>query len=182
MLELRTLARTEIELIWIIDRSEVIHTLYRLEGNELVCVLAYFDAHGWPPGETEQNTPRLYECFDRGGACLGMFDEDVLVGAAVVDTLPRGPAGEQRQLLFLFVSRSYRGQGIGRTLVKAAQDFARAQGAMMLYISATPSENTVNFYRGGWRVTGHPTRHRTLGAGAGGHSFPLPRVSTTRLQ
>ncbi len=148
MRQLRALSRTELELIWTIDRSEVIHTLYRLEGEKLVAFQAYFDMHGWPPGETEHNTPRLYACFDRGGACLGMFDEDQLIGAAVVDTLPRGPAGEQRQLLFLFVSRAYRGQGIGRTLVNAAQDFAHAQGATMLYISATPSENTVQFYLG----------------------------------
>jgi GNAT superfamily N-acetyltransferase len=148
MVQLRPLARTELELIWTIDRSEVIHFIYRMEGETLTRVPDYFEAHGWPPGEVEQNTPQLYTCFDRGGACLGMFDGDQLVGAAVVDTLPRGPKGDQRQLKYLFVSRAYRGQGIGRTLVQAAQDFARGLGATALYISATPTENTVNFYRG----------------------------------
>jgi GNAT superfamily N-acetyltransferase len=48
---------------------------------------------------------------------------------------------------YLYVSRSHRQQGIGRALFREAQAIAHARGAQALYISATPTENTVNFYR-----------------------------------
>src|SRR6266496_6627901 len=47
---------------------------------------------------------------------------------------------------YLYVSRSHRQQGIGRALFREAQAIAHARGAQALYISATPTENTVNFY------------------------------------
>jgi len=46
---------------------------------------------------------------------------------------------------------------LGRRLFELAKATAREQGAKQLYISATPSENTVNFYlRLGCRVTAQP--------------------------
>ena len=50
------------------------------------------------------------------------------------------------QLKFLPVSCAYRRQGLGNKLFELATDMARRQGAKGLYISATPSEITVNFY------------------------------------
>jgi GNAT superfamily N-acetyltransferase len=44
------------------------------------------------------------------------------------------------------VSRSYRHKGLGTRLFELAKATARRRGAKRLYISATPSENTVNFY------------------------------------
>jgi predicted N-acetyltransferase YhbS len=51
------------------------------------------------------------------------------------------------QLKFLHVSNSIRKQGLGRKLFEIAAEHAKNMGAAKLYISATPSENTVNFYR-----------------------------------
>ncbi len=143
---LRRLLRHDIPLIWTIDRSEEHHAIYQLHDNRLVRVPAYFYGHGWPPDQIEHDTPLLEACFDRGGAFLGMFADTQLVGVAVVDTLPLGEAGSQRQLKYLYVSHGYRGQGIGRRLFAEAQAVVRAQGAEALYISATPTENTINFY------------------------------------
>jgi GNAT superfamily N-acetyltransferase len=147
MLHRRPLERHEIERIWSIDRSEVHHHVYRFEGGDLVCIPDYFDLRGWPPEQVAQDTPVLYACFDRGGAFIGMFDDRHLVGVAVLDTIPLGPAGDQLQLKYLYVSRSYRRQGIGHALLREAQAIARTRGAKALYISSTPTENTVNFYR-----------------------------------
>jgi len=44
------------------------------------------------------------------------------------------------------VSRLYRGKGLGTKLFGLARQTAHARGAKRLYISATPSEKTVNFY------------------------------------
>jgi len=44
------------------------------------------------------------------------------------------------------VSHDHRNQGLGRLLFEQAVERARAMGASRLYISATPSENTVDVY------------------------------------
>jgi len=143
----RQLARDEIETIWTIDRSEVHHHIYQMHGDQLVLTPAYFEAPGWAPGQIEHDTPVLYACFDRGGAFVGMFDDQKLVGVAVVDSLPLGAAGDQLQLKYLYVSRDYRQQGVGTRLFREAGAIARTRGATWLYISATPTENTIHFYQ-----------------------------------
>jgi GNAT superfamily N-acetyltransferase len=144
----RRLARDEIETIWTIDRSEVHHNIYEIRDGQLVLTPSYFDAGGWAPGQIEHDTPLLYACFDRGGAFIGMFDNQKLVGVAVVDSIPLGTAGDQLQLKYLYVSRDYRQQGVGKRLFREASAIARSCGAVWLYISATPTENTVQFYQG----------------------------------
>ena len=57
-----------------------------------------------------------------------------------------GAVGDQMQLAYLYVSRTYRGRGVGMRLFEAAASFAREAGAQALYVSATPTENTVDFY------------------------------------
>src|SRR5580704_18139112 len=44
------------------------------------------------------------------------------------------------------VSNSYRNRGLGTQLFELARATARERGAKRLYISATPSEHTINFY------------------------------------
>lgn len=114
----------------------------------MTLVPAYFEIPGWHPRTIESDTPKLYECFDRGGIFWGAFVGDALVGVSVVDTKPVGSGGDQRQLLFLYVSRSARGRGIGSKLFAAAAKAARGWGAKALYISSVPTQNTVDFYRG----------------------------------
>jgi GNAT superfamily N-acetyltransferase len=144
---MRPLMRDEIETIWTIDRSEVHHQIYQMRDGQLVLTPAYFESHGWAPGQSEQDTPKLYACFDRGGAFVGMFDDRKLVGIAVVDTIPLGAVGDQLQLKYLYVSHSYRQHGVGTRLFREAGAIARARGATWLYISATPTENTIQFYQ-----------------------------------
>ncbi len=110
---------------------------------------------GWPPGEADIYLPILLETFDRGGYFDAAFDGERLAGAAVVDPRPRGKLGELVQLEFFHVSRPYRKAGLGSALFERAELAAVAFGARGLYISATPSENTVNFYmaRGAVPVT-----------------------------
>jgi GNAT superfamily N-acetyltransferase len=154
---IRTLTQGEIELIWTIDRSEVHHHIYQVVDGQLTLLPAYFEIPGWHPRMIETDTPKLHECFDRGGVFLGSFDRDTLIGVSVVDTKPVGSAGDHVQLLYLYVSRSARGHGVGSALFAAAAEAARALGAKALYISAVPTENTVNFYlRRGSSLTTDP--------------------------
>ena len=157
MLTFRNLSREEIAQVWSIDRSEVIDKIYHLENGSLVLRSEHHDVQGWPPSEAELYGPMLFECFDRGGWCYGQFDDERLVGVAILDSRFIGPRHDQLQLKFLHVSNAYRGRGIGRQLFELAKATARKKGARQLYVSATPSENTINFYlRSGCRVTAQP--------------------------
>ena len=142
----RELTRAEVGQIWSIDRSEVIENLYFYENGELVLKPEHYEMKGWPPGEDQLYTPILLDCFDRGSWFYVLFDADQLVGIAILESKFIGSAKDQLQLKFLHVSNGYRGQGWGKKLFRLSQDKAREKGAKRLYISATPSEHTINFY------------------------------------
>jgi predicted N-acetyltransferase YhbS len=152
---LKELERHEIGAVWSIDRAEVIDEIYRREGDELVCKPEHHDVKGWPPGEKERYGPILLDCFDHGGTFYGAFADDTLVGATVLESRFIGREKDQLQLKFLHVSRRHRRAGLGSLLFTKAVARARELGARRLYISATPSGNTIRFYlRRGCRATG----------------------------
>ena len=142
----RDLTREEIPRVWSIDRSELVENVYRLESGVLVMRPHHIDVRGWPPGEAEMYTPILIECFDRGGWFHGLFEGEAIVGAVVVDNKRIGKRGDRLQLEFLHVSSAYRKRGLGSRLFEMARSVARERGAKRMYVSATPSENTLNFY------------------------------------
>ncbi len=157
MINFHILFRLEIPQIWTIDRTEIIENIYALENGALVLKPEYFHAHGWPPGEDEKYTPILLACFDRGGWFCGAFDEDRLAGIAVLENKFIGPAHDTLQLSFLHVSYPYRGTGLGKDLFERARTEAKVRGAEQMYVSATPSEHTIQFYlRRGCTVTPEP--------------------------
>lgn len=146
-MEIRPLTRDQIEHVWSIDRSEIIENIYTLKDGELVLHPEFCDAPGWEEGEPEKYTPLLQESFDRGGQFFGAFDGGKLAGAAIVDSIWRGPRKDLLQLSFLHVSHAYRGRRLGVRLFERSRQAAKERGAKGFYISATPSEHTVNFYR-----------------------------------
>ena len=145
-MEMRSLARDEVALIWTIDRSEVHHHTYGVREGQLVRTPNYFEVPGWRPDAVEKETAALLDCFDRGGTFLGVFDAKALIGIGVLESARVGRANDQMQLAYLYVSRAYRGRGVGMQLFEAAVSLAREAGANALYVSATPTENTVDFY------------------------------------
>jgi len=145
-MNIRLLEREEVPLVWQIDRREVIHNIYNLRDGELVLVPEYFDVQGWPPGEAKHYTPMLLDCFDRGGTFWGAFEDGTIVGTAILESKFIGSNGDTLQLKFLHVSHGQRKQRLGRKLFNLAAEKAASLGAKKLYISATPSENTINFY------------------------------------
>jgi GNAT superfamily N-acetyltransferase len=144
---LRQLDLEEIDRMWTIDRTEVIERVYRVEEGKLVLRPDYFHAHGWPPGSISETMPRLLDCHAYGGEFWAMFDGEKLVAAAVLEARFIGAERDTLQLKWLHVSNGYRDQGVGRRLFLHAAERARLRGARRMYISATPSEHTVDFYR-----------------------------------
>jgi len=145
-IDLRPMKRDEIALIWTIDRQETITGFYKVVAGELRLQPEPFQAEGWHPSEPAHYTPILQGCFDRGGAFVGAFDGARLAGVAVLETDFIGQPPDQLQFYFLHVSHAYRGLGLGARLFDAIAEQARQRGARRLYVSATPSENTVRFY------------------------------------
>src|ERR1700722_5201878 len=75
-------------------------------------------------------TERLdYWLDDPSGWLLGADDEGVLIGVAALGVLPGlATAGKFGRLLTLVVDERYRGRGVGRSLVAAVEEHARAIG------------------------------------------------------
>lgn len=147
MREVRELQREEIPSVWSIDRTELIENLYLYQNGELVLSKQRFDMKGWPEGEPEAYTPHLLESYDQGAVFLGVFELGKLIAAASLDNVWRGEQKDLLQLSFLHVSHAYRGEGLAGMLFQHCVEMAIQKGAKGLYISATPSENTVHFYQ-----------------------------------
>lgn len=146
-MEIRLLERGELDLLWSIDRAEEIDHMFVYANGDLLLRPERHDVTGWPPEELERNREILADCFAHGGFFEGAFEGDRLVGAAVLEQRFIGEHRDTLQLKFLHVSRAQRGRGLGATLFSQAAERARSLGARSLYISATPSEATVRFYR-----------------------------------
>lgn len=147
-MQIRPLERSELKDVWSIDRSERIERMYGLGPGGLELREEHHELSGWPIGEADEYHPLLLDCFDRGGVCLGAFDRSHrLVGAVFLESRRIGAGRDTLQLTFLHVDRAHRDTGVGGRLFDHACEAARALGARCLYVSATPSENTIDFYR-----------------------------------
>ncbi|HBS5781590.1 TPA: GNAT family N-acetyltransferase [Klebsiella aerogenes] len=140
------LSRQQLDRLWEIDRSEIIDTLYKLDNGRLQAYPQYYDVRGWDPHDRQVYTPIHEACYDRGGIFFAFFEQNKIIAAAAMDTLPRGEKGDLRQLLFFYVGAAQRGQGWGRRLCDYALQQLPALGASGLYISSIPNKSTVDFY------------------------------------
>ncbi|UDI93956.1 GNAT family N-acetyltransferase [Pseudomonas sp. IAC-BECa141] len=158
MLIERALTESDLPRLALIDRSELVEECYRVENGELILYPARFDMRGWPEGEAEENARVLEKCWRSGGWLHGIFDGETLVAAVVVDNRVIHNQGlNMRQLKFLHISRVWRGHGLGGRLFALACAHGREVGAEALYVSATESRNTVEFYqRQGCRLLAQP--------------------------
>jgi len=148
--EIRRLARTELSLVGEIDRTEHIDLLYEQRGTELVerpgdWSAAAWDADGHSEHSVEAKRDELEHYVDAGGIAFGAFMDGRLVGIGVVVPHLRPAVA---QLAFLHVTQTLRATGIGSRLSGELEQVARAAGDSSMVVSATPSANTVRFYKG----------------------------------
>jgi GNAT superfamily N-acetyltransferase len=157
-LSIRRVERDELERIRDIDRSEVIRTGYRQEGQEIIALAVNWDDGGWLEGDGEHSFAQMIRGaqrqLDLGGTAIGAFDGNRLAGIAIYRPRLTPSMG---QLALLHVSDGYRRQGVASRLYDEVLRMARADGATHLYVSATPSESAVGFYTSkGFRPTDTP--------------------------
>ena len=148
--EIRPLAPTELWRVGEIDRTEHIDLLYEQRGTELAERPGNWSAPAWDPdghGEHSVAAKRddLAHYVDAGGIAFGAFVGGRLVGIGVVVPHLRPAIA---QLAFLHVTQAWRAAGIGSRLSHELEQVARRAGDSAMVVSATPSANTVRFYRG----------------------------------
>jgi GNAT superfamily N-acetyltransferase len=148
-LRYRELEAHELERVAEIDRTERIDAIYVQHGSRLELIEGDRSSPPWTDGYGEHSVAAVQTALEdwvrRGATALGTFDRDRLVGLGVFLPHLRPGVG---QLAFLYVSDGYRGRGIGGQLSGELENIARAAGDGTIVVSATPSVNTVRFYRG----------------------------------
>ncbi|MCH5183648.1 MAG: GNAT family N-acetyltransferase [Oscillospiraceae bacterium] len=84
--------------------------------------------------------------LDRGGAVIGAFCGNRLVGFACIDGILKGNPEKYTNLTMLFVDDDWKRKGIGKALFRQICQCAAKQKADKIFISAVPSYETVSFY------------------------------------
>ncbi|MFN2237528.1 MAG: GNAT family N-acetyltransferase [Anaerolineales bacterium] len=107
----------------------------------------HHDVPQWSEADKQRRIEGLQKVFDQGATFNGALDGNKLVGMSVLDHNPVRSGEKRLNLAGLWVSHPYRGSGIGKKLFQLAADQARERKAKAMYVSATPSKNTVHFYK-----------------------------------
>ena len=107
--------------------------LLRLSEIEAAYNLAF--AEGW--NQTRSDWLRLLTHEPKG--CFGTYCDDRLVGTVTTSVYSQ----ELAWLGMMLVHREYRGTGIGRKLMLAALEYAKAEGVNTIKLDATPAGRTL---------------------------------------
>lgn len=145
-LDYRKLELAEADLLGTIDRSEHIDGFYKVVDGQLELEPQSLDVPTWSGAELDAYIQRVRSLIESGGTVFSAWDGTRLVGIGTLD--PRGVGGDPtfHKLDMLYVSADCRGHGVGRALTDRAIELARSLGAQSLYVSATPTRNTVDAY------------------------------------
>ncbi len=159
MITIRHMASSELARIGEIDRSEHVTQEYVHRDGRLSKRSVEITAPAWSrTGDYEDSLRGRIDAWqpilDRGGTLVGAFDAERLVGFAIYRPHLAEGVGN---LSALYVSRDYRRRGVAAQLTGEVARLARTDGARRLYVSATPSAPTVEFYLGrGFAPTDEP--------------------------
>jgi len=147
-LRIRDIKREEIKEVRELDRSEIVEQINYYRNGRLVLEDEYYNITKWNLEELEHIIRDLYDLYDRGGNFYGAFKNHKLIGIIALETKFIGSNNDQLQVVFLHVAHDYRDKGLGSNLMNLVTKRAKNMGAKKLYISATPSKHTVDFYMG----------------------------------
>ncbi|MEJ8303910.1 GNAT family N-acetyltransferase [Saccharibacillus sacchari] len=130
-----------------IDRSERIEQTCRVENGQEIWTEAGHECPTWDVRQLEELQLRFRSELEQGGAAVGAYDGDRLVGFGLLAHRLLGPQRDTLPIDLMYVSRSYRRRGIGTRLMQLLSREALLRGAKALYISSTESNSAVRFYR-----------------------------------
>jgi ribosomal protein S18 acetylase RimI-like enzyme len=144
MIEVRRMSEDEVQRITEIDPTESGKIVYYYGEGKVVTEDEEWHRPRWSDDEEQTHIRSAENVLKRGGAIFGAFDGDVLAGFATVLYVLEDDVA---QLADLQVSRDYRRRGVATMLVEEILKLAREKGATSIYVSATPSESAIGFYR-----------------------------------
>lgn len=84
---------------------------------------------------------------DRSRRLLAAFEGESLVGAVQLALEPRANGRHRAEVMKLMVLRSHRGRGIGRTLMQALIETARASGRSLLLLDVRAGDPAERLYQ-----------------------------------
>lgn len=147
-MEVVRMKNSEISRIREIDCSEHVTSYYvhgggKLERREVDWHVSRWSTDNHPEHSVRSRIRAWKPLLDNGGTMLGVFGEDKVVGFVIYRP---DLTEDTAQLAVLYVSNGYRGRGIGTALTEEVVKLAIGNGAKRLYVSATPSVSTVDFY------------------------------------
>ncbi len=146
MVKIKELTVEDVELIRSIDRSETITGVYTYNDGAIHLTDVVEENNGFPEEEIQKIIKKLNHLFNTDGKFYGAFYDDVFVGLTALGVEPVGKLKDKLPLELLYTSKSSRGLGVGSKLIQKVVDDVQDLGYKKLYISATPTINTVDFY------------------------------------
>jgi len=146
MVFIRNLEKHEVERMREIDRSEEIFGIYQFRNNQLNLVSHRESVLGFEHNELKAIINRQIKLIENSGQVFSAFYAEKMIAIASVENKKRGLLLNYCKMDILYVSKRYQGKGVASQLVDACKQAAKNFGADKLYISATPTKNTVDFY------------------------------------
>ncbi len=143
---IKVLSSGDAKLLADIDRSEVITHCYRMQEGKLVAFAAPFAVPCWDSEELQQLIQRNSKMRAKGGSLMAYYWEDKVIGMVSLSDQFLDQPAQFLVLDILYTSAQARGRGVATKLFTAALTEAKARSARGLYICATPTTNTVDFY------------------------------------
>lgn len=138
--------KNELHRVAELDRREVVEYWYYLRDNKLELKKVNWNVPEWTGAKKNEFHQNLLGVHQRGGFIVGAFDETNIAGIVALNPELFGRNMGHLNLSGLWVSQPYRDHGVGRHLVSLVKQKAKTQGAKFLYVSATASKKTVDFY------------------------------------
>jgi len=143
----RVLEESECDRIREIDPTQYIKNVWRKIEGQLKLIEINYMENDWPDGYHHYRN-KLENTMLSGGAALGAFnDEGKMVGFATLDKDFFGQTAKYVLLDSMFISREYRGFGIGKKLFGLCVEQAKVWKADKIYICAGSAEDTIAFYK-----------------------------------
>ncbi|NUF62019.1 GNAT family N-acetyltransferase [Acinetobacter bereziniae] len=144
----RLLQYAEIDLIWQqIDRKELITHMYLQHSQQLQRIDCFYDVQCWDQYHLENDPPLIKHLCQQGAICIGGFTpSNQLIAVQVVSNQKITDYPQAKLLQYFYVDAHHQSHGIGSQLMQTAITSAKKLGAKQLYISATPTQRTVDFY------------------------------------
>jgi N-acetylglutamate synthase-like GNAT family acetyltransferase len=127
------------------DRYQEVKKCYRKEGGNWIIKDIEF-IENWDKNKKDEIVKDFLETINDGGYVFSAFDNEKLIGFAVLYNNVFGSRKQYIQLDSMQVSYGYRHKGIGKKLFELCIKKSKEKGIEKIYISANSSEETQKFY------------------------------------